>query len=242
MRVESASSAPEGKAFFMKTGREAHRAMRCFLLLILACALALAVPAAAQAPRAQYVYGAERACVSAGKFTQEQCANAAANAQAEFDEKAPRFPTREACEHAFGANKCSLGFSGADGWAGKKSGIHFSPRQDGFRIVAGAGRDMSVFPVVSGPAIGFSGRSIMRREAQINPALGRRARESWRAAPAQAAAGGAGQFGVDTPPPGTKAGLPPPPVDPHFDCAAVLEPSAKDSAGTGCYLAPARRR
>ncbi len=189
----------------------------------------------------QYDYGTKEACAAARKFTDEQCANAAMNSQAEYDEKTPRFASREACEHAFAGAGCTLGFKGADGWAGKKSGIYFSPRQSGFRVIVANPRDMAVVPVVSGPALHFSLRSILRRDTAINPRVAA-ARDSWRP-PSPVAPGAAGVYGVDRPSGGDRGAIPPPPpLDPNFDCAAVLEPSAKESADTGCYKAPPRRR
>jgi uncharacterized protein YgiB involved in biofilm formation len=172
----------------------------------------------------------------------ELCTNAAANAQAEFEEKAPRFPSREACQRAFASAGCSVGFKGSDGWAGKKSGIFFTPRQSGFLVTVSSERDMTVVPYAAGASIGFSRRSILRKDTRIDPRIAAKARENWRARAASDAGGAA--YGVDTPPPGLGRGTlpPPPPVDPNFDCKSVLEPSARDSADTGCYLAPARRR
>ena len=68
----------------------------------------------------------------AGKLSAEQCSNAATNVQAVFEPKAPRFPTRAACERVFPFADCSLGFEGAGGWVGKRSAIYFSPRLEVF--------------------------------------------------------------------------------------------------------------
>ena len=188
---------------------------------------------AAQASPTQYSYGAEQNCILGGKLTPEQCANAVANAQAEFEEKAPRFPSREACERVFASAGCSVGFKGADGWAGKKSGIYFSPRQAGFRVMVSSPSDMTVTPFALGPRITFSPRSILRKDTRINPQTAHEARGSWRLQPSEAVGASPSTAGDNKPPA--------PPVDPNFDCASVLEPSARDHAETGCYLAPARR-
>ena len=209
------------------------------------CVVFVAVDAAlaATAKRGQFSYAAERNCVDGGVLTAEQCANAAANARAEFDEKTPHFPTRDACERVFAGAGCSLGFAGSDGWAGKKSGIYFTPRQSGFRVSVASDRDMTVVPFTAGPPVTYAPRSVLTRDTQINPVTARHARDSWRARPTRSARGTGGQFGVDTPSgAGSREDLPPPPpVDPNFDCASVLEPSAKDTANTACYLAPRRR-
>lgn len=207
------------------------------------CFLALAAPGEgfAEAKRGQYAYGAEHSCVAAAKISAEQCANAAANAQASFEERAPRFPSRDACEKVFPQGGCSVGFSGGDGWAGKKSGVYFSPRQSGFRVTVNSDREISVVPFLAGPAIDFPARSALKRDTHIDFKTARQSRENWRANPSGASGA---QFGVATPSgTGSPGALPPPPpLDPNFDCAAVLEPDARDSAATGCYPVSALRR
>jgi uncharacterized protein YgiB involved in biofilm formation len=103
------------------------------LLCCVGLSRVVATSVAARVKSGQYSHSAEQNCILGGKLNAEQCANAAANAQAEFEEKAPRFPSREARERVFAAGGCNLGFKGAEGWAGKKAGICFSPRQAGFR-------------------------------------------------------------------------------------------------------------
>ena len=221
-------------------------------LLASALAFAPALEAWAGSPHGQYSFGAERACVAGGALGTEHCANAAANAQAEFEEKAPRFPSREACERIFKIAGCSVGFSGADGWEGKKSGVYFTPRQQGFRVVANSERDITVVPYTTGPTIDFTPRSVLKKDTRIDLKTAHHARETWSAQPVRAAPPigaqprGAAQFGVSTPTAegAARVALPPPPSnDPNFDCAAVLEPgAASNSNNPGCYPAPARRR
>ncbi len=190
----------------------------------------------AESLHGQYSFGTERSCIASGKLPPEQCANAAANAQAEFEEKAPRFPTRDACAKFFPHAGCSIGFSGADGWAGKKSGLYFVPRQTGFRISV---RELSVVPYTDGPYIPFRHRTILNKAMGINSEKAREARKNWH--PQAAPGDRIGGFGLETPAPGPGGPLPPPPpIDPNFDCASVLEPSAANPE-TGCYPAPRRR-
>lgn len=178
-------------------------------------------------------YSTEQNCVAANKLGAERCAHAAANAQAEFTEKAPRFPSRDACEKAFGRGACSIGFSGAGVSAGNKAGIYLTPRQAGFRVDS---RNLTVAPFVAGHELAFAPRTILRRDMRVDPQKARLAAEAWRA-------GGAGaNFGLADPSAGG-AHRPPPrlPVDPNFNCAAFLEPGATDAKEPGCYPAPARR-
>jgi hypothetical protein len=76
-----------------------------------------------------------------------------------------------------------LGFKGAEGWAGKKSGIYFSPRHAGFRVLAPSPRDATVAPFALGPRIRFSPRSILRKDTRIDPQIAHNARDAWRARP-----------------------------------------------------------
>jgi len=113
----------------------------------------------------------------------DQCANAAANARAKFASKAPRFPSREACERNFAAAGCGSGFKGAEGWAGKKSAIYFSPRQAGFRVLVSSPGDAGDTPFALDPLIRFSPRSIMRKDTRIGPKIAYNARVSLLAQP-----------------------------------------------------------
>lgn len=193
-----------------------------------------AVPARAEMTHGAFSYSSAQNCVAAGKIPAEICAFADQNSAAEFEEKAPRFPTRAVCEKSFGG--CQLGFRGADGWAGRKGGVYFSPRRQGFRLIIKSEHDATVVP--TSPGLSFAPRSALRRDASINP---RTAREQTGATP-PAGAGQAGAFGVPTAE-GPRGTIPPrPPVDPNFDCAAVLEPGDKGDPSTGCVLAPANRR
>jgi len=206
-------------------------------------AVAFAIPilcaiwteAFAQTPRgpsgAAYLNAA--ACVRRGGRSPELCANAEKNAAAEFEEKAPRFVTRAVCESALRA-PCAIGFSRNGGWADRKHGVYFTPRQDGFRIVESSGRDPTITPVAG--SLPFQPRPVNRLEVSISP----QAAKYWDWAHRAAASSAEG--GVSSPD-GPKGEIPPPPpVDPNFDCAAVLEPSARASAATACSLAPARKR
>jgi len=211
------------------------------VFLIVASVMICAVSAAGEIKQGLFSFGVERSCAASGKFSGELCANAAANARAEFDEKAPHFSTREECERIFGSAGCSVGFSGADGWAGKKSGVYFTPRQAGFRVLALSERDMIVVPYVAGIVVGFSVRTVLKRDTRIDPETARRAQDDWRMR-ISAGASGAGSTGLDTLSSAADhdALPPPPPADPNFNCAALLEAGSKPE--TACSLAPPRRR
>jgi hypothetical protein len=179
------------------------------------------------------VYLNAAACVSRGGRNPQLCGYAEKNAAAEFEEKAPRFPTRAACESAL-RQPCAIGFNHAGAWSDHRRSIYFTPRQDGFRIIEASGRDPAVTPVAG--SLAFQPRPVTRLDVKISP----QASKYWDWT--NRAAASSGDLGVSSPD-GPKGEIPPPPpVDPNFDCAAVLEPSARASAATACALAPARGR
>ncbi len=189
----------------------------------------------AQTPRGpgSAVYLNAAACVSMGRRTQELCAYAEKNAAAEFQEKAPRFATRAACEAAL-HGPCAIGFGQRGSGTDQKHGVYFTPRQDGFRIGETYGRDPTVTPVAG--SLSFQPRPATRLDVSISPQASKYWDWGSRAAAPSA------DIGVSSPD-GQKGEIPPPPpVDPNFDCAAVLEPSARASAATACAPAPPRKR
>lgn len=202
--------------------------MRRSLILI---ALFLEPPATSAAAQSNqpgtHIFGSEAGCRASGKVSDMICSNAALNAEAEFREKAPRFSSRPECERMF-RQGCSVGISGAAGWAGKKSGIYFHPRQTGFAVEVRSNQSITVSPLIAGNIVRFGARSALSRDLHIDY----RATQVRYAAPFGGALerGGGGPGGA----------LPPrPPMDPNFDCSSVIEPDGKD-ASTACYPAPKR--
>ncbi|HMK90999.1 MAG TPA: DUF1190 domain-containing protein [Methylocystis sp.] len=203
--------------------------------------------AAAQQSATEQVYGSRTLCVAERRLNVEQCENAETNSRAEFDEKAPRFHSRTECERYFRVAGCSVGFRGSAGWAGRKTGIYFAPRQIGFRVRVVSPREMTVRPYTLGPEIGFAPRSILKRDAGIDPRIAHGTRDLKLQAGAASAYGGAASSGralraapVGALAPGmsTTQNF----MTQNFDCAALLEDAAKEHAETACFPAPARRR
>ncbi len=181
----------------------------------------LALPALADTARGTYRYGNEQHCSSAKVLSGDQCRAASLNAGAEFDEKVPHFPTREACERSVGANRCMIGeFAGS-------SGVYFVPQRAGFIVTVKSDRDMTVLPVAGGrSAQGFRPRSILRLDTARNFAR----------SGGRGVAGAAGQTFGDAVPNGVGEPLPPPPkFEKGFDCNALLEPKSSKDDDLGCY-------
>lgn len=132
----------------------------------LAPVLSLTGPAdlAAQAPGAVYVRRDE--CVEAGKLTAEQCEFAYRNARAEFEQAAPRYGSRGACERSH--KRCAAQIVSAGGWESfGKGGASYVPRFLGVRVTGeGAGR--RAVPVVEGTAkVAFAGRPVTELQDRI---------------------------------------------------------------------------
>jgi uncharacterized protein YgiB involved in biofilm formation len=147
------------------------------LLMIRAAALAVAgfalAPAdlAAQAGGETYVRRDE--CIEAGKLSPEQCENAYRNARAEFEQKAPRYASRAACERAH--KRCGAQVSTTGGWdalARGGGGATYVPRFVGIRVT-GEGASARALPVVEGGGgIKFSQRAVATLDDKV---AGRRA-------------------------------------------------------------------
>lgn len=132
----------------------------------LAPALSLTGPSdlAAQSQAALYVRRDE--CVEAGKLTAEQCEFAYRNARAEFEQAAPRYGSRAACERNH--KRCGAQMISAGGWESfGKGGASYVPRFIGVRVT-GEGAARRAVPVVEGTAkVAFAGRPVTELQDKV---------------------------------------------------------------------------
>jgi uncharacterized protein YgiB involved in biofilm formation len=132
----------------------------------LAPALSLTGPSdlAAQAPAALYVRRDE--CIEAAKLTAEQCEFAYRNARAEFEQAAPRYGSRAACERNH--KRCGAQMVSAGGWESfGKGGASYVPRFIGVRVT-GEGAARRALPVVEGTAkVAFAGRPVTELQDKV---------------------------------------------------------------------------
>ena len=136
-------------------------------------------PVARAQPSPLATFADERDCVAKGALEAAECRNAALNSHAEYEEKAPRLDSSDACTGFFGAHNCSMRIG-----TGLK-GIGFLPSYRGFRLLAGKGGDgMMTLPVLagSGGGVDFTPRPISRLDAGQDPARGARAQAAWQSA------------------------------------------------------------
>lgn len=99
-------------------------------------------------------------CIDWGKLTAEQCENAYRNARAEYEQKAPRFASRAACERSH--KRCAAQLvATTGGWdALARGGATYVPRFIGIRI-SGEGASAKTFPIIEGAGrIAFSARQV----------------------------------------------------------------------------------
>jgi hypothetical protein len=113
------------------------------------------------------------ACREAKALSDEECETAYANAKAEFDEKAPRFASRAACERYF--RRCMIG----DIMGGGRR-VAFIPQMRGFAIEQG--RERRVVPVAdgSGAAGLFQPRPVDHPDAFVSAAKTAEAQKAWK--------------------------------------------------------------
>jgi hypothetical protein len=121
---------------------------------------------AAQAVGQTYVRRDE--CIEAGKLSAEQCEFAYRNARAEFEQKAPRYASRAACERAH--KRCGAQVSTTGGWdalARGGGGATYVPRFVGIRV-SGEGAASKALPIVEGSAkIAFSARQVAALDDKV---------------------------------------------------------------------------
>lgn len=141
-------------------------ALALLRIATLAPALSLAGPSdlAAQSQPAVYVRRDE--CIEAGKLTAEQCEFAYRNARAEFEQAAPHYGSRAACERSH--KRCGAQIVSAGGWESfGKGGATYVPRFIGVRVT-GDGAARRAVPVVEGTAkVAFAARPVTELQDKV---------------------------------------------------------------------------
>lgn len=106
----------------------------------------------------EYVYVTSRACQTNGILSIQECRNAFANAEAEFNDNVPVFDNQGDCEKQF--PRCVISFSDVS----DPKTLRFSPMMKGVRVTVNSDDDRTVAPVLEGqhPVIQFSSRTVLR--------------------------------------------------------------------------------
>lgn len=144
----------------------------------------------ARRPAAATSYASVDECIISKVIDEPLCRTAFANARAEFDEKAPRFATRQACEGQFAQCAIMLPVQAAavSRMAKTSSGVEYAPSMERVQIVPGKAGEKMAVPVTraSRIALHFDARSLTKPETEISAKRGEAARQSWQAALARA--------------------------------------------------------
>jgi hypothetical protein len=130
-----------------------------FRAAIALSSIAVLAPSVQAKPRSA-VYITSRACESDGLLSAEQCRNAFANAEAEFNDRAPIFADQEACEQQF--PRCAISFAEPP----DPKALRYSPAMKGVQVTVDANRDRTVVPVLEGrhPTVSFNRRTVLSRQ------------------------------------------------------------------------------
>jgi hypothetical protein len=136
-----------------------------FRAAIALSSLALFAPSVQAKPRSA-VYVTSRACETDGLLSAEQCRNAFANAEAEFNDRAPIFADKEACERQF--PRCAISFAEPP----NPKALRYSPAMKGVQVTVDADRDRTVVPVLEGShsGVNFNRRTVVSRQDSRIPA------------------------------------------------------------------------
>jgi uncharacterized protein YgiB involved in biofilm formation len=134
------------------------QASRLRAVLALSSLVLLAVSAQAK-PRIA-VYITSRACETDSLLSAEHCRNAFANAEAEFNDRAPIFSDQEVCERQF--SRCVISFAEPP----NPKALRYSPAMSGVQVTVNADLDRTVVPILDGshPTVSFSRRTVMSRQ------------------------------------------------------------------------------
>jgi hypothetical protein len=178
---ESEADVPSvGLELMPKLGRSAWLAAIAASVLALAQAgnaeARMRKPPPSPAASASALYADEGDCVAKAALEAPECRNAALNSRAEYEEKAPRFDTNEACARFFGAHNCAMRIGGGP------KGIGFVPSYKGFSLVRGkGGAEVMTLPVLAGARalVEFTPRPVSRLDMAQDAARGARAQAAW---------------------------------------------------------------
>jgi hypothetical protein len=105
-------------------------------------------------------YVTSQACQTDGLLSAEECRNAFANAEAEFDDNVPVFDTKDECEKQF--RRCIIRFSEAQT---ASASLRYAPKMKAVQVIIDPEQGRTVVPVLDGrhPALTFGSRTVEDR-------------------------------------------------------------------------------
>ena len=134
-------------------------------------------------------YASVDECIIVKAFGETLCRNGFANARAEFEEKAPRFSTRQPCESAFA--QCSVFVSSqpnSPASLAKRGILEFAPTLERVEFIKGKIDAGTVKPVTRANKVpfNFTPRTLEKADIEISAKRGEVARQSWQTVLARA--------------------------------------------------------
>jgi uncharacterized protein YgiB involved in biofilm formation len=155
-----------------------------FALPLVALLAALLSSAYATAAEKKQIFATQQACEHSGLLDPAECKYAFLNADAELDEKAPRFASRSECAREF--KRCVIAGIGEVGRNGKISGVSFQPGMRAVEVSVRDGSDKNVRPILEmGDIPGLGARTVLRQYVDRSPARRAQAQARWRQLEAQ---------------------------------------------------------
>ncbi len=146
-------------------------AVRATLVL---CGLLISPPI--QSATRTSVYVTRGTCQADSLLSMEECRNAFANAEAEFNDNVPVFARQEECEKQF--RRCVISFAELPS---SSTVLRYVPKMRGVQVSVESEQDRTVVPILDGnhPAVSFGRRSILNPQEFRSPLRQEEARNRW---------------------------------------------------------------
>ncbi len=147
-------------------------ALRAGLLL---CGLVSLAPTL-QARMRTAIYVTTKACQVDSLLSPEECRNAFANAEAEFNDSAPIFDKQDECEKQF--PRCVISFSEPPRFSAE---LRYTPKMKGVQVTVISEHDRTVIPVLEArhPAVRFGSRTVVSSQDYRSPLKQQDAQARW---------------------------------------------------------------
>ncbi len=142
--------------------------------LVLCSLFSLAPALQAGVRKANYV--TTKACQMDSLLSAEECRNAFANAEAEFNDSAPIFEKQEECEKHF--PRCVISFSEPPR---SSTELRYTPKMKGVQVTVNSQLDRTVIPVLETrhPAVSFGDRTVVSSQDFRSPIKQQEAQNRW---------------------------------------------------------------
>jgi hypothetical protein len=161
-----------------------HRQAYTLRLVLALSGLVVASPSLCAETRA-VIYVTRATCEMEGLLNAEECRNAFANAEAEYNDAVPTFDQQADCEREF--RRCVISFAELPH---PPTALRFAPKMKGVQVSLTSERVRTVVPVLEGshPAVRFDSRTVLSVQDVRSPLKQQDAQTRWAAFQRQALA------------------------------------------------------